>query len=114
MPDIFEYFGLIFYFYSTEHNPPHVHVRHGSKESIFDLIVEGSELKEIRHRERKGYEPLSANDARLAETFITEYIENIVAKWVKYVVMGKQVRLTKITKKIEKKIHVKTKIKKKQ
>ncbi|MDE6341047.1 MAG: DUF4160 domain-containing protein, partial [Muribaculaceae bacterium] len=25
MPKIFEYFGLIFYFYSNEHEPIHVH-----------------------------------------------------------------------------------------
>ena len=39
MPKIFEYFGFIFYFYSNEHEPIHVHVLHGGKESIFDLIM---------------------------------------------------------------------------
>ena len=37
MPKIFEYFGFIFYFYSNEHEPIHVHVLHGDKESVFDL-----------------------------------------------------------------------------
>ena len=31
MPKIFEYFGFIFYFYSNEHEPIHVHVMHGGK-----------------------------------------------------------------------------------
>lgn len=35
MPKIFEYFGFIFYFYSNEHEPIHVHVIHGGKESIY-------------------------------------------------------------------------------
>ena len=39
MPKIFEYFGFIFYFYSNEHEPIHVHVMHGARESIFDLIM---------------------------------------------------------------------------
>lgn len=39
MPKIFEYFGFIFYFYSNEHEPIHVHVIHGDKENIFDLIM---------------------------------------------------------------------------
>lgn len=39
MPKIFEYFGFIFYFYSNEHEPIHVHVIHGARESIFDLIM---------------------------------------------------------------------------
>ena len=29
MPKIFEYFGFIFFFYSNEHEPIHVHVLHG-------------------------------------------------------------------------------------
>ncbi len=29
MPKIFEYFGFIFYFFSNEHEPIHVHVLHG-------------------------------------------------------------------------------------
>lgn len=52
MPKIFEYFGFIFYFYSNEHEPIHVHVLHGGKESIFDLIMMNGELAEIRARER--------------------------------------------------------------
>jgi len=30
MPKIFEYFGFIFYFYSNEHEPIHIHVLHGA------------------------------------------------------------------------------------
>ncbi|MBQ9467344.1 MAG: DUF4160 domain-containing protein [Muribaculaceae bacterium] len=29
MPKIFEYFGFVFFFYSNEHEPIHVHVIHG-------------------------------------------------------------------------------------
>ena len=46
MPKIFEYFGSIFYFYSNEHEPIHVHVLHGGRESIFDLIMMNGELAE--------------------------------------------------------------------
>ena len=53
MPKIFEYFGFIFYFYSNEHEPIHVHVIHGGKESIFDLIMMEGELSEIRVREKE-------------------------------------------------------------
>lgn len=31
MPKIFEYFGFIFYFFSNEHEPIHVHVQHSGK-----------------------------------------------------------------------------------
>ena len=59
MPKIFEYFGFIFYFYSIEHEPIHVHVMHGEKESIFDLIMMNGELSDIRLREKRGSKPLS-------------------------------------------------------
>lgn len=52
MPKIFEYFGFIFYFYSNEHEPIHVHVIHGGAESVFDLILMNGELVEIRSREK--------------------------------------------------------------
>ena len=55
MPKIFEYFGFIFYFYSNEHEPIHVHVMHGARESIFDLIMMDGELAELRIREKRNY-----------------------------------------------------------
>jgi hypothetical protein len=53
MPKIFEYFGFIFYFYSNEHEPIHVHVIHGGRESIFDLIMMDGMLANISVREKK-------------------------------------------------------------
>ena len=50
MPKIFEYFGFVFFFYSNEHEPIHVHVLHGECESIFELIMMNGELVEIRIR----------------------------------------------------------------
>ena len=37
MPKIYEYFGFVFYFYSNEHEPIHVHVTHDGCETIFEL-----------------------------------------------------------------------------
>ena len=73
MPKIFEYFGFIFYFYSNEHEPIHVHVIHGAKESIFDLIMLNGILVKIHVREKKGAEPLSEKEKRTAEGFIRKY-----------------------------------------
>lgn len=100
MPKIFEYFGFIFYFYSNEHEPIHVHVQHGGKESIFELIMMDGKLEEVRIRDIHGIEPLSNKDQRTASTFIQKYYKNIIDKWVKFFVMKKAVRSTNITKKI--------------
>jgi len=100
MPKIFEYFGYIFYFYSNEHEPIHVHVLHGGKESIFDIIMMNGILKEIHVRDKKGSEPLTEKDKRTAEKFIQKYYKNIIDKWVKFFVMKQTVRSTNITKKL--------------
>lgn len=34
MPKIFEYFGYVFFFYSNEHEPIHVHVKNGELKSV--------------------------------------------------------------------------------
>lgn len=37
MPKVFEKDGYKFFFYSNEHRPIHVHVRHGDGEAVFDV-----------------------------------------------------------------------------
>ena len=100
MPKIFEYFGFIFYFFSNEHEPIHVHVKHGVQESIFDLIMMNGILIELHVREKKGAKPLSEKDKRTAEEFIRKYHKNIIDKWVKFFVLKQAVRSTNIKKKI--------------
>jgi hypothetical protein len=100
MPKIFEYFGFIFYFFSNEHEPIHVHVLHGDKESIFDLIMMDGNLADIHVREKKGADPLPEKDKRTAEEFIRKYHKNIIQKWVKFFVLKQSVRSTRINKKL--------------
>ena len=100
MPKIFEYFGFIFYFYSNEHEPIHVHVIHGSNESVFDIIMSNGELSEICVREKRGATPLTDRDKKIAKQFIQKYHKNIIDKWVKFFVMKQSVRCTNIKKKV--------------
>lgn len=71
MPKIYEYFGFIFFFFSNEHEPIHVHVT------------------------------MSDKDAKSAEDFIRAYYKNIVEKWMNFFVLKKKVRCTQITKKVK-------------
>lgn len=100
MPKIFEYFGFIFYFYSNEHEPIHVHVIHEDKESIFDLIMMDGELDDINVRTKKGVEALSDREKRIAKAFIKKYHKNIIDKWVKFFVLKQRIRSTNIRKKL--------------
>jgi hypothetical protein len=39
MPKIFEYLGIIFFFYSNEHEPIHVHAKKGEYESKAEFFL---------------------------------------------------------------------------
>ena len=100
MPKIFEYFGIVFYFYSNEHEPIHVHVTTGDCETIFELIMEDGVLKEIRRRAKKGVDLLREKDTKTAEDFIRKYEANIIEKWINFFVLKKKIKCTSIKKKI--------------
>ena len=101
MPKIYEYFGFVFYFYSNEHEPIHVHVAHDGCETIFELILQDGELTEIEKRYKKGIEPLKSDDEEEAMLFIKEYFKEIIDKWVKFFVWKERIKNTTITKKIK-------------
>jgi hypothetical protein len=99
MPTIYEYFGIVFKFFSDEHEPIHVHVQRAGKEAVFELIIQNGKLVEIRQRETSA-NTLSERDTKTARRFVEKYADNIVEKWVNFFIYRKKVRLTKITQKI--------------
>ena len=99
MPKIFAYFGFVFFFYSNAHEPIHVHVVKNDEDAVFDIILENGVLKRLDRR-RGSRAPLNNKDAQVAETFVAKYYKNIVEKWIKFFVLKKAVRSTKITKRI--------------
>ncbi len=90
MPKIYEYFGFIFFFFSNEHEPIHVHVMKSGCQTVFELILMDGELQEIRTRAEAGYPTLSEKDAATAEEFIRAYYKNIVEKWMNFFVLKKK------------------------
>jgi len=101
MPEIYNYIGLTFKFYSNEHYPIHVHVLKGEYESIYDLIIVNNMLVELKSRKKRGKEKLPTNDAKKAEDFIKAYYQKIIDKWTDYFVRNIPVKSTRLTKKIK-------------
>jgi len=58
MPKIYEYFGIIFLFYSKEHLPVHVHAQYQEFENKFEFVYENGKLKELKTKKVKGKMPL--------------------------------------------------------
>ena len=100
MPKIYEYLGLIFFFYANEHLPIHVHVAKGECENKFELFFENGKLLNWEVKKVKGRLPLPEKDLKEAIKFIKKYYEGIVNKWTDFFVRNKKVTCEVIRKKL--------------
>lgn len=62
MPKIFEYLGIIFFFYSNEHERIHVHAKRGELESKAEFILVNAQIEEVIISSVKGKKPLKDKD----------------------------------------------------
>ena len=101
MPNIYSYFGIIFKFYSNDHEPLHVHAICGDNETIFDIVFSQGELKELKQRKKRGKDPLPPAKMELAEKFVKEYALRISEKWYQFFVLKADVSCETINKKVK-------------
>ena len=94
------FFGMIFYFYSNEHLPIHIHVSYNEYESVFEIFFENGTLKEVLLRKPSSQEPLPAAQLREALKVIEHYAQDIVNKWTDFFVLKKKVKSLKITRRL--------------
>ena len=100
MPKIYEYLGLIFFFYANEHVPIHVHVAKAELESKIELIFVNGKLTSLEVKQVKGRKPLDEKELKVALEFIKIYSKEIVRKWADFFVYGAKVKCEVITKKL--------------
>lgn len=100
MPKLYEYFGLIFLFYSNEHEPIHVHGKFQDKESKAEIIFENGKFKEIVIKDVMGKAPLDARNLKKFTKIVTLYRDDIVRKWIDYFVYNIEISPEKITKRL--------------
>lgn len=72
MPSVFEKNGYRFFFYSNEHRPIHVHVRHGDGEAVFN-VEESVELRESQN--------MKLGELSKAQELAEEFRDLILEKW---------------------------------
>ena len=100
MPKIFEYLGILIFFYSNEHEPIHVHAKYGEYESRAEFYIVNGKIVEIRIELIKGKKPLTGKKLKDFKIFLKQYGDKIVQKWFEYFVLHKDVKFEKISTKI--------------
>jgi len=101
MPNIYSYFGIIFKFYSNDHEPLHVHAICGEYETIFDIVFSQGKLLELKRRKKRGKDHLPSAKMELAEKFVEEYALRISEKWYQFFVLKADVTCETINKKVK-------------
>jgi hypothetical protein len=101
MPKIYEYLGILIYFYSREHDPIHIHASSGEKESRAEFFITNGIISEIIITNIRGKKPITGRKLKDFEKFLEVYADAIVQKWIDYFVLNKDVVFEKINKKIK-------------
>lgn len=101
MPGIFEYLGILIFFYSNEHEPIHVHGKHNGFESKAEFFIVNGKIFEIKIKPIKGYKPLIGSKLKDFEDFLEAYADKIVQKWIDYFVYHKDVEFERINTRIK-------------
>ncbi|MFM7105887.1 MAG: DUF4160 domain-containing protein [Flavobacteriales bacterium] len=101
MPKIFEYLGILIFFYSNEHEPIHVHARYNGCESKAEFFIVDGKVVEIKIKAVRGLHPLTGNKLKDFEEFLEKFAGKIIEKWIDYFVYHKNIEFEKITKRIK-------------
>src|SRR5438874_2350524 len=101
MPKLYEYFGLVIYFYSDDHLPIHIHVDGPSGSCKVELIVKDGKVVDVIFK-RLGNQPtLSPSDKNKLKELLKHFSQDIVEKWEAYNIEKKRFKPLIITKKLK-------------
>jgi hypothetical protein len=64
MPKLYEYLGIIIFFYSNEHEPIYVHGRYGEFENKIEIVLKDGIVQVIKLQKVVGKKPLPQFQAR--------------------------------------------------
>ncbi len=101
MPKLFEYLGIIIFFWSDEHEPIHVHGRYQGSEIKAEFILENGLIKEIIFKNVRGKKQFDKQKRKDFEEFVKHYSMDIVQKWIEYFVWKKDISPQIITNKLK-------------
>jgi|ERR1035437_1310774 hypothetical protein len=99
MPVIYKYLGIIFSFYSNEHNPIHIHAEYDGAIMKVEFLIKEGIVRKVIYKQFKGrFHPARIKDL---EAFVAIHKEDIVKRWDDYFIWKKKVKRQVITRKIK-------------
>ncbi|HXC97779.1 MAG TPA: DUF4160 domain-containing protein [Verrucomicrobiae bacterium] len=101
MPKLYEYFGLIVFFYANEHEPIHVHGEFQGGQARAEIILKDGKVLRIRFSNVKGRPPLASGKMRDFQVLVRAKAKDIVHRWVDFFVLKKQSRPEIITRRLK-------------
>ncbi len=100
MPKLYEYLGIIIFFYSNEHEPIHVHGRYGESESKIEIVIKEGIVQSIKLQKVSGKKALPATQGKHFKSLVTALADEIIQSWVNYFVYHKKIVPKKIAGKL--------------
>ena|SRR5471032_2537896 len=101
MPKLYEYLGILVYFYSNEHEPIHVHGKHGGRESRAEIIRENNRIVGIEFGSVPGKRPLEGQKLKDFEALVNVKAEEIVERWINFFVHNVRSKPENISRRIK-------------
>jgi hypothetical protein len=96
MPKLYEYLGLVIFFYSNEHEPVHVHAQYGEFESKIEFQIVNGVLKTLKVKTVMGRKPLPAKHLKNFKHLTDKLSDEIIQSWINYFVYHKKIVSKKI------------------
>ena len=100
MPKLYEYLGLVIFFYSNEHEPIHVHARYQEYESKIEITIVDGRVSKLSTKSVPGKKPLPSKQLKNFKNLANQLSDEIVQSWINYFVYHKKI----VTKKIQGKL----------
>ncbi len=73
MPKIFEYLGIVIFFYAHEHEPVHVHARYEGRENKAEFIIENGKIVKITIKVVGNSKSLKSSELKKFDDFLEVY-----------------------------------------
>jgi len=101
VPKLYEYFGLVVFFFANEHEPIHVHGEFQGGQARAEIMLKDGKVVRIVFSNVKGRPPLTGGKMKDFQKLIRAKADDIVCRWVDFFVLKKRNKPEIITRRLK-------------